>query len=81
MTRDEILATAAATFGGARITTSLINDGLHPRPETTLEVRGLRDHAWRPLGSVAFDQTSQPIVNPHPRALPEDRNRASAILV
>jgi hypothetical protein len=80
MTRDEILSNVAVLFGQARIVTTL-NTGasLHPVPETILEVRGMRDNAWRPLAKVGLDQTQNPIVATHPRASLDDLRRAAPV--
>jgi hypothetical protein len=79
MSRKDLLTLAASTFGAARLVTTLLNEGLRPGPFTVLEVRGLRDGGWRPLGAVAYDQSNDLLVSAHPKALNEDLRRAGAV--
>lgn len=79
MNRHSILLLAMKTFGQARLVTTL-SSGLRQIEETVLEVKGERDGAWRPLGRVAFDQTTALTVTPSAKALTEDLNRAAGIL-
>lgn len=78
MNHNSILRAAIAIYGGARFVTE-ITGIFKPNPETRLEVKHDRDGEWRPLATLHFAMTNQPILEAHPRALAEDLRRADTL--